>query len=124
MNHEENQLKQLKKDIMRRIYVVWTLRMLTKPIVLKPVILFVLLWQTANLVSVGSVFRNAPALANLSADFSFFRAAFFNTELTIQLLLLAALAMGAWLVKDTLSGFRDFLAVSSHSRSRGSAWEV
>jgi len=93
----------LKKRIMRRVYVIYTLRQALSPLALKVYVLAVSFVGIASLVSVGNVFANMPA--DLLGMFTFVFYALTHTEFVVQLLIFGTLAVALWLVRDLAKGF-------------------
>ncbi len=85
---------------MRRVYVVWTLRRLMAPMMLKFYVLTAFLWQSAYYVSLPHVFTNLPAITDMDANYSFAITAFSRTELMMQVLLAAILFLAVWFASD------------------------
>lgn len=89
-----------KKTIMRKIYLIWMFRKIFNVTVAKVVAIFVLVWQLTAYVSFANVVRNLPSLSDFSASYSFFESAVVNTEITTQVLMVAILMLGFFLVRD------------------------
>lgn len=85
---------------MRRVYVLWFLRKLTSPAVLKVVVLVALIWRSSRYVSYKDVVLNSPSIAEVGASVNFFTSAFINTELYMQLLLIGVVLVATWSVYD------------------------
>lgn len=90
----------LTKRIMRRIYLVWTIRALLNPIFLKTVVAGVFFWRSTEYVSYVHVIANAPRLTDVGNSINFARGAVIHAEGTTILLLLGVLVMTAWLLVD------------------------
>jgi hypothetical protein len=58
------------------------------------------LWGIGREVWVARVFQNAPSLAHVSAAAHFWLAAFANTRIAVQVLMLAALAAVLYLARE------------------------
>lgn len=86
---------------MRRIYGLWLLRIVSRSLWLKLMLLVWLGWQIRAYVSPLSVWQNAEIAGGL-ANYNFFVSALARTETVVQLYLLTAGLIGLWL-------FRDFL---------------
>lgn len=95
----------LTKRIMRRVYVIWFLKTVLSPRVLKVVILLGLLKGSFELVHVRSVFANAPSFFDPAAIYQFSISAFANTEFAVQAVILGIIAFSFWLAKDILRTF-------------------
>jgi len=90
----------LTKQIMRRVYFVYFLRKLFSPTAMKLVMLFAVLRESFSVVSVPNVLANSPSILNPLASYQFFTTAFWNTEITVRLLLVAFFALSLWLIQD------------------------
>ncbi len=83
---------------MRRIWALFVLRKATSIAALRVYMVAFLLWQITLRVSLGHVWANMPRgygrhITDLAA---FFENAFFNTELTVQALILATGTLALW----------------------------
>jgi hypothetical protein len=88
---------------MRRVYTVWVLKKLVSPTSMKLLVLAGVLKQSFLMVSVPNVIKNSPSLWNPVAISEFFSRAFLNTEISVQLLFIATLALTFWLIRDAMS---------------------
>lgn len=97
---------------MRRVYVLWVMKSLTSPIVLKSAIIFALVWQGRGYVSFSDVVLNSPFVNTLSDGtmYQFFMNAALHADAVMYALTAAALGVGAWLV-------RDIVAVRRHAQT-------
>lgn len=91
----------LKKRILRRVYVVYVLRRLFSPALVKVYILAALVWQASQRVSIGDVIANAPGF-NIAQWYTFSTWAFLHTEVLIQASVVAGAALVFWLLWDVL----------------------
>jgi len=92
----------LKERIMGKIYLIWMIRMLIHPTILKTVIVLVLFWRSTQYVSYSNVFANAPTLSDISSSLHFSQDALLNTE-TATLYILSGIALvGFWLLADVI----------------------
>lgn len=94
----------IKKRIMRRIYLIWFFRQALNPLSLKVFVIGALAWQFTSYVSIKNVIMNWPLRGDLIAHYKFIESAFLSTEFVTLVLTLGILAVGAWLVKDALLG--------------------
>ncbi len=87
---------------MRRVYFIWGVRQLARPLFLKLAVLLALLWQVKEAVFVRQVFVN---MANYKAEelFNFWSAAFLNTDLLVQTATLGIGVLAILLVRDVIS---------------------
>jgi hypothetical protein len=69
---------------------------------MKLLILLGIIKQSANLIFIRSVLHNAPSVLDPMANYQFFSGAFFRTDTTVKLLLISALALSAWLLRDII----------------------
>ncbi len=92
----------LRKRIMRRVYTVWVLKKLTSPIAMKLLILAGIMKQSFSLVSVSNVIKNSPSFLDPVASSTFVTRAFLHTELSVQFLTLATLALLLWFIRDAI----------------------
>jgi len=93
----------LKKQIMRRVYIIWFMRLALSPISLKIAAVFMLMWQFTAYVSVAQVFVNSPiSRGDLLESFYFLKSAFMNTEAITLMLMVGIAFVGGLLVKDAI----------------------
>ena len=104
---------QLKKRIMRRIYIVSVMRRIFHPTVLKSIILAVFVVMGSILVSVPNVINNMPLVTDINASLSFVLRAFLYTETLVQMVSLGSTILAIWLIKDAL---RSFSLLSHNNR--------
>lgn len=101
MNNE-----QIKQRVMRRVYLIHSIRRAFRPFALKWVALCALAGFAAVLVSLENVYANMPRLTNVGAVSQFYFNAFIHTELIVQAVLVGTLALSYLLVKDIKAGFQ------------------
>ncbi len=99
---------QLKKRIMRRVYIISVMRRIFRPTVLKSVILVVFIAAGNVLVSVPNVINNMPISPNIGASFSFIMNALARTDILVQMIFLGSAILTVWLIKDALRSFSLF----------------
>ena len=104
---------QLKKRIMRRVYIVSVIGRIFHPTVLKSVILAVFMVMGSILVSVPNVINNMPVSTDISASFSFIMNALVRTDVLVQIIFLGSAILTVWLIKDAL---RSFSLFNHHNR--------
>ena len=97
-----NTLETSKKQIMRRVYFVWTLKTIFSATTTKIAAFAVLLWQLSVHVSIRQVFENWTYDSGISSGYAFIESAFLNTELTTQVLLAGMGVVAILLAKDML----------------------
>lgn len=104
----------LQKSIMRRVYIIWGVRQLARPLFLKLVVLAVLLLQVKEAVFVRQVFANM-ANFEMAELFSFWSAAFLNTDLIVQSAILGVGILAVLLVHDFVAGREGNIALVKNS---------
>jgi hypothetical protein len=92
--------EELRTRIMRRVYAIYLIKLVYRPIMLKLYALALGMWGLSALVSFGDVFENLSRLSDPSAIANFFVYALAHTELAVQTLLCAVLIAFAWLMRD------------------------
>ena len=65
-NHSRH--NELKKRIMRRVYLLWSIRLALHPTTLKLLIAALLVFRSMKYVSYTNVIANMPSLENISAQ--------------------------------------------------------
>ena len=107
----EDQLIQLKKRTMRKIYTIWFFRYVLPILSLELIVLSAIILRVQSQVSFNHVFYNATSRA-LQYSFSsfglFWLAAIFNTEVITQVLLAVGLVVGWLVVRDAMRISRQF----------------
>ena len=93
------ELDQLKRAIMRRVYVLWFFRTVAQSVLIKLSILIFLLGGMIIFESPGAVWHNAQISGGLT-NYRFFVSALINTEAITQLAFLAIIAISFWLTKS------------------------
>lgn len=91
---------ELKKRIMRRVYMIWLFRKITSPFALESAAFMALTVWLLHYFSLKHVIINALSLSSPASMFNFFTSAFMSTELIVQVLSLAVLAAFAVLARD------------------------
>jgi len=92
--------EQLKKKIMRKVYLTFFLRKVFNPMAIKLYMLATFLGTSVSFVSFGSVLANTPRITDIGALYSFSTSAFLNTEFAVQFLSAGALLAIFLLMKD------------------------
>ena len=90
----------LTKRIMRRIYLIWSIRLLLHPTTLKVLIAALLVVRSMKYVSYTNVFANMPALYDVSAGMQFVKAAMYNTHPMTLVLLSSVAWLAMWAAAD------------------------
>ncbi len=99
---------QLKKRIIRRVYIISVMRRVFHPTVLKSIILTVFMVMGSILVSVPNIISNMPLITDINASLSFVLRAFLHTETLVQMVSLGSTILAIWLIKDALRSFSSF----------------
>lgn len=94
----------LKKNVMRRVRIINSVRPFMSMTALSVVVLFVSLYELGRFVFVAQVYRNMPAVENVSALFQFFVAAFLNTEFVVQIFSILVIVAVAFVAKEAGRG--------------------
>lgn len=101
---------------MRRVYVIFFLRTVVKPVAIKTAFASASVFAVAALVSVRDVFHNMPSLAEFAAFAKFVFYAFVNTQFAVQALSVVLIALGLWAARDLLRVRALFSTVSFQQR--------
>ena len=96
----------LKQRIMRRVYAVWILKNVVRPLLIKGSIVVAFIWEMKQTVSLRHVFANIPNPTDVGAVYNFFSYAFAHTETMVQMLSLGLAAIGLWMMRDVFSSFK------------------
>lgn len=97
----------LTKRIMRRVYLVWSIRLLLHPTTLKVLIAAFLVFRSMKYVSYANVLANMPSLADISAQIEFARSAMYHAQPMTLVLLSSVAWLCVWAVADTLFRKRE-----------------
>src|SRR3989338_4815306 len=92
----------LTKRIMRRVYLVWSIRLALHPTTLKVFIVALLVFRSMRYVSYTNVLANMPSLADTSAQIEFARSAMHHAQPMALILLSSVAWLSVWIVADTL----------------------
>ncbi|MGE5541283.1 MAG: hypothetical protein ACM3TU_03330 [Bacillota bacterium] len=90
----------ISKNVMRRVRVIHAVRPLLSTTALGVIVLVLALWGIGREVWVARVFENMPSVADLAAVTRFFAAAFLNTRVAVQVLLVLAAFASVLVVRD------------------------
>ena len=93
----------LTKRIMRRVYLIATIRFILNPVFMKSLIAVVFFWQSTKYVSYVNVFANMPSLANMTQDYQFMKGALFHAHPMTIILLSSVVWLSVWVAFDVLS---------------------
>jgi len=89
----------LKKQIMRRIYLIWCVRQVFTPVTLKLFILSGLIFQVGRYISLENIFVNIHS-DSMAGLYYFFSSAFLNTELIVQVTIFVGSILAIFLARD------------------------
>ncbi len=107
---------QIKQRVMRRVHTVRMLRPLTSDIVVGPVLFAIALYGIGQQVWVERVFANMPSVVDVAAMSRFFIAAFVQTELIVQALVVLAFIAALWVARGLGIALGNALTQQSASR--------
>ena|SRR3989344_949083 len=96
----------LTQKTMRRIYVIWTMRIFKSPFFLKFYAIAAAMFGMAQYVSFMAVFKNVPAWNDFGAQFIFARSALFHTEILTTILFCISIVVFTLLCKDIFAFLR------------------
>jgi len=103
MEHSrDQQSRSLTKRIMRRVYLVWSIRLAIHPTTLKMLIASLLVFRSMKYVSYANVLANMPSLADISAQIEFARSAMHHAQPMALVLLSSVAWLSVWVIADTL----------------------
>ena len=97
---------ELKNRVIRRVRRIYYLRVFINPLTLKIYALGLLGGLASLAVSIPDVIRNAPTFTDLEALYTFSTFSLTHTEVAVQLMVLVALAVFLWLVRDIARSLR------------------
>ncbi|MEK7209284.1 MAG: hypothetical protein AAB677_03420 [Patescibacteria group bacterium] len=125
MNQESTlaELDQLKRAVMRRVYVICFFRRLTQSVLIKLSILIFLLGGIFVSQSPRAVWHNIQIAGGLT-NYHFFVSTLANTETTVQFSLLAIGLIGFWLTRNFWLNFWSHLGRFSFSSLTGFFFRV
>lgn len=95
----------ISQNVMRRVYLIHALRPFVSGTALAVAVFAVALWGIGREVWVAHVIENMPNMADVAAVTRFFAAAFLNTDVIVQMLILLAGAALAYALADMLRAF-------------------
>jgi len=99
--------QELTKRIMRRIYLVWSIRLALHPTTLKVLIAALLIVRSTTYVSYVNVFANMPTLLDVSAGMQFMKMAMYHAHPMTLVLLSSVVWLSVWAVADTVFKRRE-----------------
>ncbi len=95
--------QELTKRIMRRVYLIATIRFALNPVFLKTLIAVVFFWQSTKYVSYANVLANMPSPANVGAGYQFMKGALYHAH-PMTIILLSSIAwLSVWVAFDMLT---------------------
>jgi hypothetical protein len=92
---------------MRRVYLVWSLRLALHPTTLKVILASLLVFRSMKYLSYTNVIANMPSFADVSAQIEFARSAIHHTQPMALILLSSVAWLAVWVVADTLFRRRE-----------------
>lgn len=104
---QEKRTNDLTKRIMRRVYFVWSLRLVLHPTTLKVLIASLLVFRSMRYVSYTNVLANMPSLADMSAQIEFARSALHHTQPMAIVLMSSVAWLSVWVAADMLFRRRE-----------------
>jgi hypothetical protein len=96
---------EIKKRIMRRVYLIYTLRQLTHPVVIKTFLFFATIFAGSKLVSVTDIILNMRGLSDFKGFVNFSFSAFFHTDLFVQMITITSLLIFMAILTDIIRNF-------------------
>lgn len=99
--------QKLTNRIMRRVYVIWSIRLALHPTTLKSLIAALLIVRSMKYVSYADVFANMPAFYDVSAGLQFVKVALYHTHPMTIILLSSVAWLSVWVVADTFFRRRE-----------------
>ena len=85
--------------VMRRVRSIHLLRTTARP-VFAALVFLLALWEMGREVWVAKVFENMPSLADAPAVITFYFNAYLSTDMSVQALLLVAVAALIWFARE------------------------
>jgi len=92
--------RELTADIMRRVRLIRTMRVLVYSDLMKGAVFAVAVGITASLVSVHHIVQNMSAMPSIFSCVAYMSSAYLHTSFVVQALVAVALATAIWLVVD------------------------
>ena len=96
----------LEKRIMRRVYAVFIMRQLTRPMAVKLYGVCIAAFTLSFFVSFQNVIANMPSFSDFNRLYTFNVSAVTHTELVVQFILIALLGILVALSRDIMQAFR------------------
>ena len=91
----------LSRRSMRRVYLIWTIRLALHPTTLKILIAALLMVRSMKYVSYMNVFANMPAFFDVPAGVQFVRSALHHTQPMTIVIFSSVAWLAVWVVADT-----------------------
>jgi len=104
---------EITKKIMRRVYLIYYLRLLIRPASLRLALFVSSFVAISAIVSVKNVLLNAQQLSNISDLYAFIVGAFGNTSLAVQIISAAMIVTLMFLMKDLAKNIRSYREMKS-----------
>ena len=106
----------LKKSVMQRVYIVYWLRVILQPLVLKSFVMGFLGGAAVNLVSLGNVLKNFLSVDGVVSAYDFSLAAIWNTRISVQLLVFVGSVLFVSLSRDIVLRIMNAIAFRKERR--------
>lgn len=87
---------------MRRVWLVYWLRRLTRPFMLKAYVFCAAALAAVSFVSLANVFYNMPSVTDIYGTYTFWSNAVLYTEMHVQVLLLITIAAFVFFTRDLI----------------------
>ena len=97
----------LSKRIMRRVRLIWGIRLALHPTTLKLLIASLLIFRSMRYLSYANVLANMPSLANISRQIEFARSAMHHAEPMALVMLSSVAWLAVWATADTFFRRRE-----------------
>lgn len=92
----------LTKRIMRRVRLIWGIRLALHPTTLKVLFASLLVFRSMRYLSYTNVIANMPSLANVSAQIEFARSAMHHAQPMALVMLSSVAWLSVWVIADML----------------------
>lgn len=98
-------------QIMRRVYFIFAVRKAMSLSFIKGYLFAAALLGFFSTISLGAVIHNTPSWRP-SVAYGFYSAAFMHAGILVQLMLVAAIIVGVWLMRDILKNLKGIRVFS------------
>lgn len=90
----------LPKRVMRRVYLIYTVRQFNSPLIFKTTALGAFVIFMTSWVSFGDVFMNFYSTSGFVGTYKFFYSAFMDAEWNVEILCAAVVLLAVWIGND------------------------